>query len=89
MTFAEEKRKRVSALLAYIVEKKRATKNSLIGQFCFEWGVRQQRILDYLDELRKAGFIKTYAFEDNPDDFIVEPTKEGIEKVKEIGREKP
>jgi predicted transcriptional regulator len=92
LTFADEKRKRVLAILKYIVENPNISKDKLIGRFCLEWGLRYQKVQEYLSELEASGLIKlepqigsTSKFDAM--DYSVSPTEEGQAKIKRLKRE--
>lgn len=88
MTFAEEKRKRLASLLKYIVELGEVSKDKLIGYFCVEWGLRRQKLEEYIAELEASDLIKTEETT-NPSvfeifDVQIKPTQKAKEKVKEL-----
>lgn len=90
MTFAEEKRKRLIALLNYIMDNPKIQKDKLVGHFCFEWGLRHQKVEEYLAELEAAGLI---TIEKQPEtglldvfSYEISATEKAKEKVKELAR---
>jgi DNA-binding MarR family transcriptional regulator len=92
MTFADEKRKRVLAILKYIVENPGISRDKLIGRFCLEWGLRYQKVQEYLSELEALGLIKLepqVGFPSKFDimDYLVSPTEEGKAKIRKVKRE--
>jgi predicted transcriptional regulator len=92
MTFAEEKRKRVIAILEYIVKNQKTSKDQLIGHFCLEWGLRHQKINEYLAELEALGLIKLERIDGSIGkfdvfDYMIWATEKGIAKVKELVEE--
>jgi phosphopantetheine adenylyltransferase len=92
MTFAEEKKKRVIAILEYIVQNQKVSKDKLIGHFCLEWGLRHQKVEEYLSELEALDLItlepqvgSTGKF--NVIDYLVYATEAGKVRLKKLKRE--
>ena len=92
MTFAEEKRKRVIAILEYIIKNPKTSKDKLIGYFCLEWGLRHQKVDEYLAELQALDLIKLEPQEGSIGkfdviDYLIYATEKGKAKVKELAEE--
>lgn len=94
MAFNEARKERIHTLLTFITKHTNMRKKKLIGHFCFEWGLRTQKLEEYLAELESAGLIKlTVVTTSGPDDFgrggdyQVKATKAGRDKTEELGSE--
>jgi predicted transcriptional regulator len=92
MTFAEEKRKRVITILDYIFKNPKTSKDKLIGHFCLEWGLRHQKVEEYLSELEASDLIKLEPQEGSTSRFdvmnyLVYVTEEGKNRLKQLKKE--
>ncbi|MEM2355196.1 MAG: hypothetical protein QXO00_02620 [Candidatus Bathyarchaeia archaeon] len=81
--YAIMRQNRIKTVLKYIAEKKKVNMNEIVGKFCIEWGLRSQRIREYLEELKAANYVEfDYLTDiDNPDVLI---TEKGAEAAKNL-----
>ncbi|MEM0121730.1 MAG: hypothetical protein QW688_09885 [Thermoprotei archaeon] len=85
--YAAMRQNRLKTVLRYIAERKKASLDEIVGKFCIEWGLRSQKIREYLKELEAASYIKLVdvADLDNPlaETQLVLITEKGMEAAKE------
>ncbi len=69
--FAKYKKERLKQVLKFIAENKKVEVNRLIGKFCIDWGITQKKVLQYIDELKAAGYVITETV--YPENVYAEP----------------